>query len=54
MKDISLDNVNLTINKRVSPKQGRAVLFDGSILHAGSPPRINDTRIMISAVFRKE
>ena len=54
MKDVSLSDTKLTINKRVSPKQGRAVLFDGSMLHAGSPPRIHDTRIIISAVFRKE
>ena len=54
MEDISLEDIKLTINKRISPKQGRAILFDGEILHAGSPPRIHDSRIIISAVFRKE
>jgi hypothetical protein len=32
----------------ISPKKGRFVIFDGSILHAASPPRFNDTRIVIN------
>jgi hypothetical protein len=34
--------------KTVSPKMGRAILFDGLIYHASSAPIINDQRIAIN------
>lgn len=36
--------------KRISPKKGRAVIFDGSILHSGSSPTKNE-RIAININF---
>lgn len=37
--------------KRVSPKMGRAVLFDGSIYHASSSPKNAPFRCIINADF---
>jgi hypothetical protein len=36
------------IVKRIEPKKGRFVLFDGSIYHAHFPCKENDTRIVIN------
>jgi hypothetical protein len=47
------DPGSLTEAHRVSPKQGRAVLFDSSKYHASSPPIFNKTRIVINYVFYK-
>ena len=44
---------NLTIKHRVSPKKGRAILFDSNYLHAGQPPRMADERCVINFVFRR-
>ena len=43
-------NKNSTIVKRVTPKQGRCVIFDGSIYHASSSPTIDD-RIILNYNF---
>ncbi len=43
----------LTIDNRVSPKKGRAVLFNSNILHAGSPPTKSSLRIVLNFVFAK-
>jgi hypothetical protein len=41
----------VTEQQRVSPKQGRAVIFDSNQIHSGSCPSINDTRMVINSVF---
>ena len=42
----------LTIVDRITPKKGRAVLFDGSCLHAGRPPAVSNRRLVINYNFR--
>ena len=42
----------LTIQKKVSPKKGRIVLFDGNTLHAACPPISNRPRIVININIR--
>ena len=44
---VFFDN-NLQITNRVTPKQGRIVAFDGSILHAASNPIKFDKRVVIN------
>lgn len=44
---------SLTVNKRISPKRGECVLFDSTYLHAGSPPRMHEYRMVINFAFRK-
>jgi hypothetical protein len=39
------------IIKRVSPKAGRVVIFDGDISHAGSPPQHSKSRIVANFNF---
>ena len=41
----------VTEQQRVSPKRGRAVIFDSNQIHSGSCPSINNTRIVINCVF---
>jgi hypothetical protein len=43
----------LTIKHRISPKKGRAILFESDHLHAGQPPRFADERCVINFVFRR-
>lgn len=38
----------LTIKERVSPKKGRLVIFDGSLLHSGNTPRDNRPRVVLN------
>ncbi len=38
----------LTIKTRVTPKKGRLVVFDGSLLHAGNTPKNNAPRVNIN------
>jgi len=48
-KEMSKDQIdNLTIIKKVSPKKGRLVVFNGNIMHAGSHPIDYPTRIVIN------
>jgi hypothetical protein len=42
----------LTIRKRVSPRKGKAVLFNSNIWHASSHPRENATRVVLNFVFK--
>jgi hypothetical protein len=44
-------DTNLTINQRISPKQGRAVLFEANRYHAGCSPRLHKTRYAININF---
>jgi hypothetical protein len=41
----------LTIRKRVSPRKGKAVLFDSNIWHASSHPHENQTRVVLNFIF---
>jgi hypothetical protein len=43
----------LTVKKRISPKQGRVIIFNGDNLHAGMHPRDNFNRLVINFVFSK-
>jgi hypothetical protein len=45
------DKKPLTLRKRVSPKKGKAVLFDSNTWHASSNPRENKTRIVTNFIF---
>jgi hypothetical protein len=42
----------LTVRRRVSPRKGKAVLFNSNIWHASSHPRLNATRVVLNFVFR--
>ena len=41
------DSDNYTIKKRVTPKQGKVVLFDGQLYHTAEQP-INNTRCIVN------
>jgi hypothetical protein len=45
------DRKDLTIRKRVSPKKGRAVVFDSNTWHASSNPRNHANRIVLNLIF---
>jgi hypothetical protein len=42
----------LTINKRVAPKKGKAVIFDSNTWHASSNPRVNQNRVVLNLIFQ--
>ena len=44
---------DLKIEKRVSPKKGRILIFDSNRFHASSPPLSHETRCVINMVFKK-
>ena len=44
---------NLTVKKRIEPKEGRVVIFDGKYLHAGMHPRNNNYRTVINFNLKK-
>src|SRR5580692_2447390 len=46
------DKKALTINKRVSPKKGKAVVFDSSTWHASSNPRQSQNRVVLNLIFK--
>ena len=46
------DKKALTVNKRVSPKKGKAVLFDSNVWHASSNPRQNQNRVVLNLIFK--
>jgi hypothetical protein len=49
---VSLDTENLNEYKRISPKQGRCVLFDGHVFHAGNNPINYVKRTVINLDFK--
>jgi hypothetical protein len=51
-RETSRDRKPLTIRKRVSPRKGKAILFDSNIWHASSHPRENATRVVLNFVFK--
>jgi hypothetical protein len=42
----------LTVRKRVSPKKGRAIVFDSNTWHASSNPRENQNRVVLNLIFQ--
>jgi hypothetical protein len=46
------DKKALTIDKRVSPKKGKAVVFDSSTWHASSNPRQSQNRVVLNLIFK--
>jgi hypothetical protein len=50
-KDVTLTK-NITVNQRISPKQGRCLIFKGNVLHAGMHPRNSDYRTVINFNFK--
>jgi hypothetical protein len=46
------DKKALTIAKRVSPKKGKAVIFDSSTWHASSNPRQSQNRVVLNLIFK--
>jgi hypothetical protein len=46
------DKKDLTVAKRVSPKKGRAVVFDSNTWHASSNPREHQNRVVINLIFK--
>jgi hypothetical protein len=46
------DKKDLTINKRVAPKKGRAIVFDSNTWHASSNPRQNQNRVVLNLIFQ--
>jgi hypothetical protein len=47
-KEEHLKTKTLTVKKRVSPKKGTLVVFDGSLLHSGNYPHTVDPRMVIN------
>ncbi len=46
------DKKALTLKQRVSPKKGKAVVFDSSTWHASSNPRQNQNRVVLNLIFK--
>jgi hypothetical protein len=46
------DKKALTVAKRITPKKGKAVIFDSNRWHASSNPRQNQNRIVINFIFQ--
>lgn len=41
----------LTVQQRISPKKGRAVIFDSHQIHSGQVPENSDYRIIVNCIF---
>ncbi len=46
------DKKALTLKQRVSPKKGKAVVFDSSAWHASSNPRQSQNRVVLNLIFK--
>jgi 2OG-Fe(II) oxygenase superfamily len=46
------DQKALTLDKRIAPKKGKAVIFDSDTWHASSNPRQNQNRVVLNLIFR--
>lgn len=44
----------LTVKQRVTPKQGRMVIFDGTLYHSGNNPSTNIPRLNVNINFIKK
>ncbi len=47
-------NKDMTIKEKVSPKAGRLLFFDGSILHTGSHPVLSKYRMCVNIDLTEE
>lgn len=45
------DLEKMTIKNKISPKMGKAIMFDGKTFHSGSTPKNNEYRIVINIAF---
>jgi len=52
--DTILFNKDMTIKEKVSPKAGRLLFFDGSILHTGSHPVLSKYRMCVNIDLTEE
>jgi hypothetical protein len=50
-KETSNNKKALTLGKRVTPKKGKAVVFDSNVWHASSNPRENQNRVVLNLIF---
>jgi hypothetical protein len=46
------DKKALTLERRVTPKKGKAVVFDSSTWHASSNPRQSQNRVVLNLIFK--
>jgi len=46
------ERTSLNVMQTISPKKGKAVMFDSNIFHASSSPILSDKRIVINIVFK--
>ena len=51
-RDTSNGKKPLTLAKRVSPKKGKAFVFDSNRWHASSNPRVNQNRVVLNLIFK--
>ena len=42
-----------SVYKRYTPRKGKGILFDNSMVHASSPPDYHDRRMTLNFVFKK-
>jgi len=47
----SAESSSLTVNRRISPKAGAAILFDGLTYHSSSSPQYAEERIVLNINF---
>jgi hypothetical protein len=45
------DKKDLSVRQRISPKKGKAVVFDSNTWHASSNPRTHSNRLVLNFVF---
>lgn len=46
--ETDIKSTEITVQKRISPKEGRIIIFDGKYLHTGMHPRQHDYRSVIN------
>ena len=45
------ETYRLEIAQSITPEKGKSVLFDSDILHASTPPRTNEIRLVLNILF---
>lgn len=50
----TLEGVPLTLRQRVTPKRGRAIIFDSDIVHSHMYNLESDTRLVLNLCFKEE
>lgn len=51
-KENNIDTKTLNVNTKISPRQGKAVLFNSTYLHASTSPRISERRSTVNILFK--